>query len=195
MPLSDICGDTVGALERSRRHVTLMVIPLAVIALGLFASVLVPYGYPLQWMMVTLPIEDLSPFLAMHVVAAILAMSIALAARRDREPGLLPVIVAVVGILAMTAMTAIAVKAFNDAGSWTPVLVFVAPVALSLVIAFNGLRMRGWERMLFLLGALAIAGLPYSCPLVPGMFDLFSSGLVYLVADVTVLALFVRGVR
>jgi hypothetical protein len=172
-----------------------MVIPLAVIALGMFAAVLVPYGYPLQWMTVTLPIEDLSPFLAIHVVAGILAVSIALAARRNAEPGLLPAIVAIVGILAMTVMTAIAVKVFNDGSYWTHVLVFVAPVAFALVLAFNGLRMRGWDRMLFLLGALAIAGLPYTCPLVPGMFNLFSAGMVYLVADVTVLALFVRGLR
>jgi hypothetical protein len=182
-------------VERARRHVTLMVIPLAVIALGMFAAVLVPVGYPLQWVPVTMPIQDLSPFLAVHVVSGILAAMIALAARKDAEPGLGPALVAILGILAMTVMTVIAVKFFSDGGHWTAVLVFVAPVALALVLAFNALRVRGWERMLVLLGAFAIAGLPYSCPLVPGMYNLFSSGLVYLAAQVTVLALFVRGMR
>jgi hypothetical protein len=172
-----------------------MVVPLAVIALGMFAAVLVPYGYPLTWMTVTMPLADPSPFLAVHAVAGFLAVAISLAARRDAAPGLVAAIVAILGILAMTVMTAIAVKQFNAGGDWTPVLVFVAPIALSLVVAFNAMRMRGWDRMLLLLGALAIAGLPYSCPLVPGMFNLFSSGMVYLVADVTVLALFGLGMR
>ncbi|MFN0245536.1 MAG: hypothetical protein ACKV2T_01425 [Kofleriaceae bacterium] len=172
-----------------------MVIPLAVIAFGMFAAVLVPYGYPLQWMTVTMPLEDLSPFLTVHVVSAILAVMIALAARKDVAPGLGPALVALAGILAMTVMTVIAVKTFSDGGHWTAVLVFVAPVALAVVLSFNALRVRGWERMLILLGAFAVAGLPYSCPLVPGMYNLFSSGLVYLAAQVTVLALFVRGMR
>ncbi len=172
-----------------------MVIPLAVIALGMFAAVLVPYGYPMQWATVTMPVADPSPFLAVHVVAGVLAVSIGLGARRDRAPGWGAVIVAIAGILAMTVMTAIAVNTFSDGGYWTPVLVFVAPIALALAMIFNALRAQAWERMLMLLGALAIAGLPYSCPLVPGMFDVFSSGMVYFVAMVTVLALFVRGMR
>jgi hypothetical protein len=73
------------------------------------------------------------------------------------------------------------------------VLVFVAPIAIALVVTFQALWMRGWDRMLWLLGAFAIAALPYSCPLVPGMFNLFSGGIVYLMADLTVLALFIRG--
>jgi hypothetical protein len=47
--------------------------------------------------------------------------------------------------------------------------------------------------MLGLVGALAVAALPYSCPLVPGMFNLFSGGLVYAFAVATLLVLFGRG--
>ena len=172
-----------------------MVVPLAVISLGMFAAVLVPYGYPLSWAAITTPIEDLSPFLLIYAGAGIVAVSIVLAARRGSPPGHVATAIALLAILAATIMTGIAVKVFADGGYWTPVLAFVAPIAVTLPIAFHALRMRGWDRMLWLLGAFAIAALPYSCPLVPGMFNLFSGGLVYLVADVTVLALFVRGLR
>ena len=59
--------------------------------------------------------------------------------------------------------------------------------------AFNALRTRGWQRMLGLLAALAIASLPYGCPLVPGMFNMFSGGLVFVLAELTIFALFLRG--
>jgi hypothetical protein len=74
-------------------------------------------------------------------------------------------------------------------------IVFLAPIVISLVLTFHALRMRGWDRMSWLLGAFAIAALPFSCPLVPGIFNLFSGGIVYLIADLTLLALFVRGLR
>ena len=184
-----------GARVHARRHVTLMVIPLAVIALGMVAAVLVPYGTPLAWLPVTLPLHTLSPFLVIHVVAAVLAVTIARAARGDAPPGHVATIVALIGIVALTVLTVIAVKAFSDVGAWTPVLAFVAPVALAPVIAVHALRASGWERMLLLLGALAVAALPYACPLVPGVFGVLSSGLVHAVANVTLLVLFVLGMR
>lgn len=182
-------------MDSARRHLTLMVVPLAVIALGLFAAVLVPYGYPLQWAVVVSPIADLSPFLLVYVGAGAMAVSIVLASRRGSPPGHLASAIAILAILAPTIMTAIATKVFSDGGYWTAVLVFVAPIAVSLVVTFHALRMGGWDRMLWLVAAFAIAALPYGCPLVPGMFNLFSGGIVYLVADVTLLALFVRRLR
>ncbi len=122
-------------------------------------------------------------------------MSIGLAIRRGTPPGTVATVIALLAILGATIMTSIAVKVFSDGGYWTRVLVFAAPVAISLVVAFHALRVRAWDRMLLLLGAFAIAALPYSCPLVPGMFDLFSSGAIYLAADLTVLVLFLRGLR
>jgi len=182
-------------MERARRHVTLMVVPLAVIALGLVASVLVPYGYPMKWMTVTMQLEDLSPFDVIYVGAGILAVSIGLASRRGSPPGWVAIVTALLAILGATFMTAYAVKVFADGGYWTEVLVFVAPIAITVVVTFQALRMRGWDRMLWLIGAFAIAALPYSCPLIPGMFNLFSGGIVYLIADVTLVALFIRGLR
>jgi hypothetical protein len=178
-----------------RRHVALMVVPLAVLASGLFAAVLVPSGYPLKWLTVTTPLQDLSPFHLIYVGAGVLAVSIALANRRGSPPGHLATVIALLAITGANVMTGIAVKIFSDGNYWTHVLVFVAPVAVSLVLAFNALRVAGWDRMLMLLGAFAIAALPYSCPLVPGMFNLYSGGLLYLAADLAVLALFIRGLR
>ncbi len=180
-------------MDPARRHVSLMVVPLAVIAASMVAAVLVPYGFPLKWMTVTVPIEEMSPFLVINIGAGLLAASIVIAKRRAAAPGTLATVIAVLAILAGTVMTVWAVKVFSEGGYWTHVLVFTAPVAVSLVLAFNAFRARGWERMLVLLGAFAISALPYSCPLVPGMFNLFSGGLVYLTAVVTLLALFVRG--
>ncbi|CAN5917789.1 hypothetical protein BH11MYX3_BH11MYX3_28220 [soil metagenome] len=182
-------------MDGARRHVTLMVIPLAVIALGLFASVGVPYGHPLKWLAVATPLGDLSPFHVIYVGAGLVAGAIVLAARHDSPPGRIATVIALLAIVAPTIMTAIAVKVLSDGGYWTHVLVFAAPIAISLVLAFNALRARGWDRMLLLLGAFSIAALPYSCPLVPGIFNLFSGGLVYLAADLTVLVLFIRGLR
>ncbi len=172
-----------------------MVVPLAVLALGLFAAVLVPYGHPLSWLAVAPMLEDLSPFHAIHVGAGVLAVSIALANRRGTPPGVLATVIALATILAATIMTGIAVKVFSDGGYWTHVMVFAAPIAIAPVVVFHALRARGWNRMLLLLGAFAVAALPYGCPLVPGMFNLFSGGLVYLLAVVTVLVLFLRGLR
>ena len=159
--------DLVGGIlivEGARRHVALMVVPLAVISLGLVTSVLVPYGYPTKWLAATPPLEDLSPFNVIHVGAGILAVSIVLAARRGSPPGIGATVTALLAILGATIMTAIAVKVFSDGGYWTDVLVFAAPIAVSLVVTFHALRVRGWDRMLLLLGAFAIAALPYSCP-------------------------------
>jgi len=179
----------------ARRHVSLMVLPLAVIAIGIIASVLVPYGYPMKWLTVTTPLDELGPFHAIHAGAAIVAVSIVVANRRGRPPGIVATIAALLAILVATFMTAWAVKVFSEGNYWTHTLVFTTPVAVALVIAFNALRMPGWDRMLWLLGALSIAALPFSCPLIPGMFNVFSGGLVYFVADLTLLALFVRGLR
>ncbi|MEO8551781.1 MAG: hypothetical protein ABI678_17510 [Kofleriaceae bacterium] len=180
-------------MNSARRHVELMVLPLGVIAVCLLASVLVPYGSPLAWMTVTTPLTDLSPFLLIHVSAALTAFGIVRASRRDVAPDAFAVVAVLLGIIAATVMTAWAVKVFADANAWTPVLAFVAPLCITPVLAFHALRVRGWDRMLGLVGAFAVAALPYSCPLVPGMFNLFSGGLVYLLAVVTLLVLFGRG--
>jgi hypothetical protein len=171
-----------------------MIIPLAVIAATLFAAVLVPYGYPMKWMTVTIPLEELSPFALIQGSAGVVAGALAFAVRRGSAPGVVAIVFALIGTLAATIMTVIAVKVFADAGQWRDVMVFVAPVAITPVLAFNAFRMRGWDRMLVLIGAFAIAALPYSCPIIPGMFNLFSGGLVYLAGWVTVLVLFVRGI-
>lgn len=182
--------------ERTRRIVALAAIPLGVIALGMFAAVLVPYGWPLKWRTVVTPFDDgFSPFHVIHAGAGILAVAIAVANRRHAPPGAFAVAVALLVIVGASVGTMIAVKGFLDGNYWTHVLVFVAPVAVAPVIAFNALRARGWDRMLGLLGSFAIAALPYSCPLIPGMFDLFSGGLVYFTALVTLLGLFARGLR
>lgn len=183
------------SVDSARRHVTLMVVPLAMIAFGVFVSVLVPYGYPLKWLLVTTQLDGLSPLHVIYVGAGVLAGAIVLATRRDSPPGTLATVIALVAIVVPTFVTALVVKWFSDGGYWTGVLVFAAPVAVALVLAFNALRARGWDRMLLLVGAFAIAALPYSCPLVPGMFNEYSGGLVYLAADLTLVVLFVLGLR
>src|ERR1044071_9360169 len=86
-------------VDRVRRHVALMIVPLAVLALGLFVSVLVPYAAPLRWLAFTTPLDDLSPFLVIHAGAGLLAASIVLALRRGSPPGLASVVIAVLAIL------------------------------------------------------------------------------------------------
>lgn len=170
-----------------------MIVPLAVVAATLVAAVLVPYGDPVKWLTVTMPLEELSPFALIQASAGVVAGSLAFAARRNSAPGVVPIVFSLIGMLAATVMTGIAVKVLADAGLWTDVMVFVAPVAVAPVLAFNAFRASGWDRMLLLVGGFAIAALPYSCPIIPGMFNLFSGGLVYLAAWITVLVLVVRG--
>src|SRR5262249_36191683 len=157
------------AMDGARRHVVLMVVPLAVIALGLIAQVFVPYTSPLKWMPVVTQLDELSPFHVIHVGAGTVAVAIVLAHRRGTAPGVVAVVAALLAILAGTIMTAITVKVAADASYWTFVFAFTAPIVFALVLAFNALRLRGWDRMLLLLGAFAIAVAPYGCPLVPGM--------------------------
>lgn len=170
-----------------------MIIPLGVIAVGLIAAVLVPWGYPTKWKLVTTPFDDLSPFLLIDVSAGVTAFAIFRASRRNVPPGALAIVAALIGIIAATFMTAWAVKVFAEGDLWTHTLVFTGPLCITPVLAFHALRATGWDRMLVLVGAFAVAALPYSCPLIPGMFNLFSGGLVYALAVVTLLVLFARG--
>lgn len=175
----------------ARRAVTAMIIPLAVIALGLFVAVGVKAGT--HWLPMIIPVLEADEFNALQVLAGLLAFLL----WRDRksEPGIATVIVALVLIVGGIVLTAVTTYFFSTASLWTGALVFATPLALAPVLAFHGLRIRGWDRMLLLMGALALAILPYACPLVPGMFNSYSGGMLFAAADVGIIVLFVRGFR
>jgi hypothetical protein len=178
----------------AKRHVVLAAAPLAVIASGILVSPLVVLGYPEHMRMIVRPYEDgLSPFFAIYLAAAVLAVLSWRAARRP-EPARSHITIAVVSTIAVLATMAIPVGFYIDGGYLGDALLFALPLAVSVWFLVRGLRHRGWTRMLWLLGAFAAAALPYGCPLIPGMFNLFSGGLVFELADLTVLALAVLGI-
>ena len=180
----------------ARRHVTLAVIPLAVIASGFLVAPLVPVGYPAKLWLSVSPYEDgLSPYAMLYAGAAALAVLIALAARGNATPRNATTVIALLTIVATTAPTAVLVDLEARDGDWLRCALFALPIAATIVLVIGALRRRGWPRLLGLLGAVAVAALPYGCPIVPGIFNLFSGGLVFVLADLTVLALFVLGER
>ncbi|CAN5822944.1 hypothetical protein BH11MYX2_BH11MYX2_26320 [soil metagenome] len=176
----------------SRRDVTAMIAPLAIIALGFFVSVLVQVGT--RWALVVSPVMEPDVFNIIQLGAGVLALLLWRAAR-DGEPGLAAVALALVLIVGGLVLTAVATYFFSTSGHWTGALVFATPLALAPVLAFHGLRLRGWDRMLLLMGALALALLSYACPLVPGWFNAYSGGVVYAAAIIGIAVLFARGFR
>lgn len=178
----------------AKRHVVLAAAPLAVIASGLLVTPLVVVGYPPRMTMIVRPLEDgFSPFFAIYVAAAVLAVMSWRAARRA-EPARSHTAIAVVATIAVLATMAIPVGFYLESGYLGQAVMFALPIAASVWCLVRGLRHRQWTRVVWLLGAFAAAALPYGCPLIPGMFNLFSGGLVFELADLTVLALAVLGV-
>jgi hypothetical protein len=178
----------------AKRHVVLAAAPLAVIASGILAAPLVVVGYPAHVVMIVRPFEDgFSPFFAIYLAAAVLAVMSWRAARRT-EPAPRHTAVAVVATIAVLATMAIPVGFYLESGYLGQAVLFALPIVASVWCLVRGLRQGGWTRVLWLLGAFAAAGLPYGCPLIPGMFNLFSGGLVFELADLTVLALAAFGV-
>ncbi|HEY4057834.1 MAG TPA: hypothetical protein VGM39_14570 [Kofleriaceae bacterium] len=177
--------------EETKRAVTAMIVPLAIIALGFFVSVLVETGP--HWHLVVFPVLEPDIVNAVQIGSGILAVLLWRA--RDTEPGIAAVATALVMIIGGLVMTGIATYAFSTTNNWTAALVFATPLALAPVLAFHALRLRGWDRMLLMMGAFALALASYSCPLVPGLLDVYSGGVVYAAAIVGILVLFVRGFR
>ncbi|HEY4179528.1 MAG TPA: hypothetical protein VGM90_21960 [Kofleriaceae bacterium] len=175
----------------TKSAVTAMIVPLAIIALGLFVSFFVQVGT--HWVPVILPVLEIDVLNVIQIGAGVLA--VLLWRSRDGEPGMAAVATALVLIVGGLVLTGLATYAFSSVGQWTGAMVFATPLALAPVLAFHALRIRGWDRMLLLTGALALALLSYSCPLVPGILNEYSGGVVYAAAIVGILVLFVRGFR
>jgi hypothetical protein len=172
----------------ARRHAVLAVIPLAMIAVGFFvAPVMVhlpPRVIPIS------PLEDgLTPFTAIYAGAAVLAAMIAITARRGATPGRAMTATALVAIITASVGAVIAVYLAVDGAYWGYALGFGAPVFVAAMVVGTALRRHDWDRVLRLVGAFALAALPFGCPRVPGMFNVFSGGLVFLAADAAVVAL------
>ncbi len=65
----------------------------------------------------------------------------------------------------------------------------VVLVALGLTIV--AWRRSGWNRWRWLLGAYAVMVSLFGCPLIPGFFNLFSGGFVFLAAEILLVVLVV----
>jgi hypothetical protein len=180
-------------LRASRGEAVAAIIPLLVIALGLVTPPVLlqhrAHVVPIS------PLEDgFGPLWAIHITALLLALIALVCAKARAEPGRGATIVAALGTLATLHLPVTMIRVVGGADWWLTVVsaAVIANAVAALAIAW---RVRGWRGWLWALGAYGIAALPYACPLWPGMFNEFSGGLTFLVADVTLLALVVLGLR
>jgi hypothetical protein len=173
----------------ARRHAVLAVIPLAMIAVGFFVAPVMLHLPPRVIPISALEDGWLSPFTAIYAGAAVLAVMIALTARRGSMPSVALTATALVAIVTASVGAVIAVGVSIDAGYWDYAVGFGAPILVGAMVAGAAMRRREWDRVLRLVGAFALVALPFGCPRVPGMFNVFSGGLVFVAADLTVVAL------
>ncbi|HEU0032993.1 MAG TPA: hypothetical protein VFQ53_20315 [Kofleriaceae bacterium] len=175
---------------RSRRLAILTTIPLGVIALGLF----VPPIVRSRGRFVDSPFLDgVSMMWWIHGAAAGLALLTAAWAIRRRPPRPWSFVVAL-ALIAAAAYPQIAFARFAISDHWTPGILGIAGVFAGTVgfVALAWQR-RDWQRQLALVGAYAFVALPYGCPVLMGMFNVWGGGVTFLVAEATLLALVLRG--
>jgi hypothetical protein len=115
-------------------------------------------------------------------------------ARRRNEPGRAARVVAVIGTLAVLHLPVVMLIVL-EGELWPLTLTSALVIAAAIFALVQAFRRPGWTGWLWALGAYAIAALPYACPLYPGIFNVFSGGLTFAIADVTLLALIALGLR
>lgn len=180
-------------MDRARLATRLALIPLLVIALGFF---LPPIVRELREAAVS-PYEDggwgalLIP--PIHLTAFVLAVLSLVAGYRREAPGVASVVVAILAIVASGALLGVEVVAVGfDDGAAIFTLGAIGISVLTAAVVVVALRRTAWQRWVGLLAAYALAASYYGCPLYLGMFNLFSGGVVFILADVTLLVLTLR---
>jgi len=184
---------TARVLRAPRGEAVAAIIPLLIIALGLATPPVVlhhrAHVVPIS------PLQDgFGPLWAIHLTALVLALVALVCAKGRSEPGRAAIILAAVGTLAVLHVPVVMIRVVGGA-DWRLTAVSAAVIANAVAALVFAWRTRGWRGWLWALGAYGIAALPYACPLWPGLFNEFSGGLTFLLADVTLLILVVIGLR
>jgi hypothetical protein len=170
-----------------RRTALLAIVPLAVIAIGLFVP---PIVRTRPGVVATPPFADgPNMFWSVQVTAGALSVLTAVRELLRRAPGGLDVALAIAGMAAVGYVWADVIPFCVAAGArgiaFALVVSLAAPVAL-LVVA---LRRQAWDRWVCVIGAYTLVVAMFGCPYVPGGFDQFSGGYTFIAADATLLAL------
>ena len=183
-------------LSTPPRAALLALVPLGVIAVGFITPPIIPHAlWPYRSVQFISPYEDGTSWMwSIQIVAVLLAALTFVHARRRDEPGVTTKVIAVLGTLAVLHLPIVMLIAVG-AEIWPLSLTSAIVVAGTLVALAEAWRRPGWQGWLWVLGAYALAALPYACPLFPGIFNVFSGGLTFAAADVTLLALVVMGLR
>lgn len=175
----------------------LAIVTLGMIALGFVTPPIIPHWlWPYSTHVhVISPYEDgASSMWSIQIVAVVLAALTLVHGRRRSAPGLASRIIATLCTLAVLHLPVVMLVVLHGE-AWTITLTSVIVVVAALGALVQAWHTRGWLGWLWALAAYAIAALPYACPLWPGIFNVFSGGVTFLTADVTLLALAVLGLR
>jgi hypothetical protein len=173
--------------ERDRKTALLALAPLLVIAAGFVTPPILRTPYAAE---IALWEDWTTELWPVHVTALVLAVIGAAAAWRRTTPGPIALGVALVGVAWCTAMLVWAIATMKLMEGYRLLsLTAIACVLGALALGGLALRRRGWARWTCVLGAYAIAVALYGCPLIPGMFNLFSGGLTFVLADATLIVL------
>jgi hypothetical protein len=176
--------------DSSRRAAVLAVIPLATIAIGFFVKPIVRASNGAE---MTAPFEEPGMLaLGYHPTALLLALVTVSYLARRRAPGLIAELVAYTGMLWCAAsQVAIVATVFGEpaAGDYPFAIGAIATLAGSIAFVVLARQRRDWDRWLCLLGGYAFISLPYGCPRIMGMFNEWSGGLMFVVAELALLTI------
>ncbi|HUJ62531.1 MAG TPA: hypothetical protein VLX92_28715 [Kofleriaceae bacterium] len=174
-----------------RRRARRSILPLAVIAIGYIVPPLLSTGLA--------PSSAFGDgdqlFLGVYAGALVLAVLTDVAARRDAVPGAVSVVIALLAIGAASVPTVPVVCLLIEDRAPVRALGFGAAILAAAAVAALALRRRGWWRWSMLLGAFALAALPFACPVAAGLYNLFPGGAIFLIADLTLIAQLAIGAR
>lgn len=178
-------------MRAPRGEAVAAIIPLLIIALGLVTPPVLLHHrarvVPIS------PLQDgFSALWAIPITALLLALIGLVCAKGRSEPGRGAIVVAAIGVLAVLHVPVVMLRVVGGE-AWRLSAVSAAVIVAALVMIALAVRARGWRGWLWALAAYGIAALPYACPLWPGMFNEFSGGLTFVIADLALLALVVLG--
>ena len=183
-------------MDRAGLAARLALAPLLVIAIGFFMPPIVR----------ELREQAMSPFEAdgwrallwppIHLTALVLAAITVIGAYRRTAPGTAALVVALVGIVACGSLLGVEVGAIGFEGGLGTAFTLgsLALLGATVAIVWVALRRAAWQRWVGVLAAYAIAIACYGCPRYFFMFNVFSGGVVFIVADATLLVLALRAI-
>jgi hypothetical protein len=127
--------------------------------------------------------------LGYYALALVLQVITVIAAVRRVTPGMIAIVLAHVAI-AIGALPSAVMVYFTFAEEFHPIgIAAIAVLVAAIAFAVLAWLRRGWARWTCLLAAFACVALPYGCPRIMGVFNVWSGGWVFTAGATTLIVL------